>query len=72
MSEEEKGKWNLSEWFADADSSSKQEDKETADGIGKKVMENLRETKKRSSEKDGSPNAASQARYTHNRSRRLT
>lgn len=36
MSEEEKGKWNLSGWFADADSSSKQEDKETADGIGKK------------------------------------
>lgn len=42
---------------ADADSASKQQekDKETADDIPKRAMENLRETKKRKSRKYGSP-----------------
>lgn len=42
---------------ADADFASKQQDKdkETAEEIRKKAMENLRETNKRKSEKDGSP-----------------
>ena len=42
---------------ADADFVSKQQDKgkETAEHIQKKAMENLRETKKGKSEKDGSP-----------------
>ena len=42
---------------ADADFVTKQQDKdkETAEDIRKKAMETLRETKKRKSEKDGSP-----------------